>query len=113
MLKRAKKLVFKYRVYILGIFGVVLIWDIFFSPQISDLAVLILLFLWVLNVLNFRLEPKTSFILAAVSYGISFIFQFLNKEVIMEKGASWFFVFLTIALIQRLIKEFSKNERKV
>ena len=113
MLKKFKNKIFKYRVYILGIFGVVLIWDIFFSPQISDLAVLILLFLWVLSVLNFSLEPKTSFILAAVSYGISFIFQFLNKEVIMEKGASWFFVFLTIALIQRLIKEFSKNERKV
>ena len=113
MLKRAKNLIFKYRIYILGIFGLGLIWDIFFNPQIFDLAVLILGLLWILTIFNFRFEPKISFTLAGVSYGISFIFQFFSQEMIMEKGASWFFVFLTIALIQRLIKEFSKNERKV
>lgn len=113
MLKRAKKLVFKYKVYILGIFCLGLAWDIFFNPQISDLAVLILGLLWILSIFSFKFEPQKSFILAALAYAISFIFQFLSKEMIMEKGVSWFFVFLTIALVQKLIQEFTrKHEAK-
>ena len=100
MLKKFKSQIFKYRAYLLGIFCLGLIWDIFFNPQISDLAVLILGILWILTIFNFRFEPKISFVLAATSYGISFIFQFFNQEMIMEKGASWFFVFLLIGLVQ-------------
>ena len=100
MLKKAKNLIFKYRIYILGIFCFGLIWDIFFNPKISDLAVLILGLLWILNIFNFKFEPQVSFILAAFSYAVSFIFQFFNQEMIMEKGASWFFVFLLIGLVQ-------------
>ena len=112
MLKRAEKLVFKYRIYILGTFCSGLIWDIFFNPQISDLAVLILGLLWILTIFSFKFEPKISFALAAASYGISFIFQFFNQEMIMEKGASWFFVFLLIGLVQPLVRNFSGNEKK-
>ena len=104
MLKRVKELIFKYKFYILGIFCLGLAWDIFFNPQISDLAVLILGLLWVLTIFSFKFEPKISFVLAAASYGISFIFQFFNQEMIMEKGASWFFVFLLIGLVQSFIK---------
>ncbi|PJE67860.1 hypothetical protein COU95_00050 [Candidatus Shapirobacteria bacterium CG10_big_fil_rev_8_21_14_0_10_40_9] len=104
MLKKAKNLIFKYRAYILGIFGLGLVWDIFFNQQISDLAVLILVILWILSIFSFRLEPKIGLILAALSYAVSFIFQFFNQEMIMEKGASWFFVFLLISLVQSFIK---------
>ena len=96
MLKRAKKLVFKYRAYVLLFFCLGLIWDIFFNPQIFDLAVLVLGFLWILIISSFRFKPQISFVLAATAYGISFIFQFFGKEVVIEKGASWFFVFLLI-----------------
>jgi hypothetical protein len=109
MLKKAKKLVFKYRIYILGIFCLGLILDIFFNPRISDFIVLSLAILWIINVVTFKLKPIQTLILAAASYGISFIFQFLNKEMIMEKGASWFFVFLSLAVGQRIVKEFSKR----
>jgi len=100
MLKRTKNLISKYRIYVLGIFCLGLIWDIFFSPQISDLAVLILGILWILVIFNFRLHPKMGFVLAGLSFIVSFIFQFFNQEMIMEKGASWFFVFLLISLVQ-------------
>ena len=100
MLKKVKNKISQYKIYILGIFCLGLVWDIFFSPQISDLGVLILGLLWILTIFNFRFEPKISFTLAGVSYGISFIFQFFIQEMIMEKGASWFFVFLLIGLVQ-------------
>ena len=120
MLKKAKELIFEYRVTILGILCLGLIWDIFFNPQISDLAVLILGLLWILTIFSFKFEPQTSFALAAVSYGVSFIFQFFKQEMIMEKGASWFFVFLLIGLVQTLIakqqtlfiRSFSGNGKK-
>jgi len=112
MLKRAKKLVLKHKVYLLGIFCLGLIWDIFFNPQIFDLAVLILMFLWILTVFSFKFEPQASFVLAAVSYGISFVFQFFDKEMIMEKGASWFFLFLLVGLVQAFVRGFSKNEKR-
>jgi len=109
MLKKVKNKISQYKIYILGIFCLGLVWDIFFSPQISDLGVLILGLLWILTIFSFKFEPQTSFILAAFSYAVSFIFQFLGKEMIMEKGVSWFFVFLTIALVQKLIQEFTRK----
>jgi len=113
MLKRVKKLVFKYKVYILGIFCLGLIWDIFFNPQIFDLAVLSLLFLWILTVFNFKFKPKASFILATISYGISFVFQFFNKEMIVEKGVSWFFLFLLVGLVQAFISTAARRKPPV
>jgi len=112
MLKKAKKLVFKYRVYILGIFCLGLILDIFFNPKISDSIVILLIVFWLINIKNFKIRPTQTLVLAASAYFIAFVFQFFNKEVIMEKGASWFFVFLTIALVQRIIEEFSKDDKE-
>ena len=112
MLKRVKNLVFKYRIHLVGVFCLGLIWDIFFNLQILDLAVLILGILWILTIFNFRLEPKISFILAAITYGVSFIFQFFSQERIMEKGASWFFVFLLIGFFQSIIINFFGNGKK-
>ena len=112
MLKRAKKLVFKYRAYVLLFFCLGLIWDIFFNPQIFDLAVLVLGFLWILVILNFKPKSQINFVLASFSYGVSFISQFFGKEMIMEKGASWFFVFLLIGLGQTFIGSFFEDGNK-
>lgn len=112
MLERAKSQIFKYRAYLLGIFCLGLIWDIFFSPQISDLVVLILGILWVLSIFSFKFWSQVSLVLATLSYVVSFVFQFFSQEMIMEKGASWFFVFLLIGLTQALIINFSGNGKE-
>jgi hypothetical protein len=103
MLKNIKNKVSQYKALFLGIFCFGLIWDIFFNIKISDLVVLSLGILWGLIVLFFNFEPQASFVLAAVSYGISFVFQFFNKEIIMEKGASWFFLFFFVGIIHFLV----------
>ena len=108
-----KNLVDRTKFYVLGFFILGLIADIFFNPKISDSVVILLVIAWLISIKNFKIKPVQSLVLAIISYSISFIFQFFNKELIVEKGASWFFVFLTISLAQRLIGKFFKNEKKV
>lgn len=106
-----KKIV-KARFYILGIFILGLIGDIFFNPKIFDSIVILLIIFWVISIKNFKIKTTQTLLLATSAYFVAFVFQFFNKEVIVEKGASWFFVFLTIALIQKLIQQFSKKDEE-
>ena len=109
---KSKDLIAENRLVIPAFFMLGLILDIFINPRISDLLVLFLIVFWVFNILNLRLTPIHSLILAVFSYSISFIIQFLGNEMVVEKGATWFFVFLTIALVQKLIGEVVKSEKK-
>lgn len=93
-----------------GVFFLALIFDIFIYPRISDLLVIFLILFWVFNVRRLKIKPTQTLFLGMLSYLISFLAQFFEKEVVVEKGVSWFFIFLTIAIIQKAIKEFSKNE---
>ena len=103
MVRKTKNKISQYRALFLGIFCAGLIWDIFLNFKISNLVVLVLGILWGLIILVFNFGPQASFILATASYSISFVFQFFNKEIIMEKGASWFFLFLFVGIIQSLL----------
>lgn len=102
----------KARFYILGIFILGLIGDIFFNPKISDSIVILLIVFWLINIKNFKIKSTQTLVLAISAYFISFVFQFFGKEAIMEKGASWFFVFLLIGLVQAFIRSFSGNGKK-
>lgn len=107
-----KNFVVKNKAYLLSIFIFGLICDIFFYSRISDLLVIFLIIFWIGNIVYFKIKPRSTLILAAIAYLIAFVFQFFGLEMIMEKGASWFIVFLSIALIQRLVEIF-RNEKKV
>ncbi len=102
----------KVRMYILVLFILGIIIDIFVNPRISDLIVFFLIILWIINIFNFRIKQTYALIIATVCYGIAFFFQFFDEDMIAEKAVSWFFVFLGIALIQSLFRGFNKNESK-
>lgn len=107
-----KNLLVKKKIYLLVAFILGLIADIFFNPRIADWIVVVLIGLWLINIINFKIKPKQTLILAIATYLIAFVFQFFGKEMIMEKGASWCLIFLVIAIGQWLIKAFFKNEKK-
>lgn len=107
-----RNLIIKNKILILAIFYIGLISDIFFNPVISDLLITFLVGLWFINIYAFEIKPRQTFTLGVISYCLSFIAQFLGKEMMMEKGASWFLIFLVIALGQWLFLEFLKDEKK-
>lgn len=94
------------KIYLLAVSSLGLLIDIFLNSQFLDFVFLILIVLWVINLYNFRLRPSQTLILAMSCYLVSFLTQYFNLAVIVEKGASWFFIFLLIALGQSLLEEF-------
>lgn len=111
-MKKIINLITRLKIHILVIFALGLIIDIFFNPKISDSIVILLIIFWLISLKNFKIKAKTTFFLAAGAFFVAFLSQFFNQEaeVITEKGASWFFIFLTIGLVQKLTE---KNEKKV
>lgn len=99
----------KYRLLLLIIFFAGLIYDVFFNTRISEFFTAFLVVLWCLNLFLFKIKPRKTFILGAVAYLLAFISHLKGKEMIVEKGASWFLIFTLIALIQWLAKAFLKK----
>lgn len=113
LLTNSGNLIDKYKFFIFAIFILGLVSDILINPRVSDSLVLALIVFWIINIFNLKLSPVYSLILATLTYLVSFVTQFFGQEMIVEKGASWFFVFLGVALVQKTIQEFSQSEKKV
>lgn len=97
----------KMRRILLWVFWSGFICDLFLYSKISDLFFFLLIILWVINVLNYKIKPLKTFTFAAAAFFLAFILQFFGLMVIVEKSASWFFILLSIALIQQM---FTKQE---
>lgn len=109
---RLKELLAKYKILILAIFMLGLVIDVLINPKISDSVVLLLIVIWILNISNLKLDPLHSLFLAAALFLTAFIVQFLGNDMLVEKSASWFFVFLSIAFIQKILGLYRQSEKQ-
>ncbi len=107
--RRLKSLMVKYRRLLLIIFFIGLFYDVFLNTRISEYFTAFIILLWCLNLLLFKIKPRKTIALGVAAYLLAFVSQFWGKEVIMEKGASWFLIFTLTALIQWLIKNLLKK----
>lgn len=89
-----------------------LVVDILVNPKISDLSALILIIVWIINIFILKLDPFYSLFLAAALFLAAFVVQFLGNDMIVEKSVSWFFVFLSIALIQKIFDLDKQSEKQ-
>lgn len=103
-----KDFVSRKKIFVLTIFIVGLIDDLFFNPQIADWLVVLLIALWLINVVIFKLKPINHLLLAVMAYLFALFSQLGGQELMAEKGASWLFIFLAIALTQGLREKRSK-----
>jgi len=97
-----------YSFYFLLIFFSLLIFDILIY-SFPDLLVFFLILFWIFNIKKLKIKPFSTLSLGTLAFLFSFIAQFLGKDIIVERGASWFFIFLSLAFGQRLIEEFFKK----
>jgi hypothetical protein len=103
-----KEFVSRKKVFILTIFIVGLIDDFFFNPQITGWLVLLLVAIWLMNVVLFKLKSKHHLLLAFMAYLFALLSQFGGQELMAEKAASWLFIFLAISFTQGLREKGAK-----
>ena len=100
------------KILILAIFILGLVMDILINSRISDLAILLLIGIWIINIFNLKLSPRHSLFLAGIIYFMAPINRFLGNDRIVEKSASWFFIFLSISFIQKIFDAHNKGEKR-
>lgn len=96
--------------YQIIIFSFLLIVDLFISKEISDFSILAISLFWVYCVITLKIRFEENIGIAASMFLIALISRIFERDMIMEKGASWFFVFLTISLFQRLLTANANRE---
>lgn len=97
--------------YLLAIFYLILFFDIFLYPRISNLLSIFLIIIWIFFIYTLRLKVNQTFILGLIAYASTFTFQFFGRMMTVEKGVTWFAIFLTISFVQMLFKKQPRDEK--
>lgn len=92
----------RYRLALIPL-GIICI-DILFISDISEVAVVILLSVWVLFILYLKMESRANFVVAIVLLALCPFLLMLSKEVIAEKAAMWAYLFLVVGVLQMLLE---------
>ncbi len=79
-------------------------YDAIFVLQFVDLAYVTIAALWILLLRKLDYASTLSFQVGLSMLGLSILFQLLNNEKVVEKFASWAFMFITVAVIQSIIE---------
>ena len=101
-----------YKVIIIFVFYLFLIFQLFNNDTVSDINYLLVLLIWIVYILIYRFHSILSLINASVSLGLAYLINlFFINDILVEKFASFFFIFLLIFLIQKLF--FERNTPRV
>lgn len=59
--------------------------------------------------MSFEIKSTGTMILSIISYFTAILFSFQGKERMAEKGASWFFIFFAVAMVQLFLTKHGEN----
>lgn len=76
--------------------------DIFYISYISEYFLISVSFLWVITVIRHKFESKISALISLICLLLSSLMFLLNKNIFNEKTAVWAYLFLCIAMAQKL-----------
>src|SRR3989344_5826159 len=100
--KLVRKLLYNFRIYILGVTLALFVLELVFIKGTFDLPILVLMALWILNVLNYKLDFKFNSMIGLVFLALipfTLIFKF---NMLAEKLSIWSYTFLILALVQKV-----------
>lgn len=84
----------------------VIIGDIIFSPEKSDLVIFGILGSYVITILFYKKKSKSTFSFCFFILGLLFIeFVFTGASQYTEKAAVWLFLFMAIGILQELLEK--------
>lgn len=101
-----KKLLYNFRIYILGVTLLLFILELVFVKGTYDLSILVLVLLWILNVVNYELDFRFNSIIGLVFLALVPISLIFKLNVLAEKISIWSYTFFILALTQKI---FAKN----
>jgi hypothetical protein len=84
-------------------FTVILI-QVFFMNVINNYAYLMLIGLWIMLIVIYRLESSVSYLLGLFFLLLCPVLLILNKEAIAENAAMWAYFFLVIGTIEAIVE---------
>ncbi|OGC57219.1 hypothetical protein A3H26_02145 [candidate division WWE3 bacterium RIFCSPLOWO2_12_FULL_36_10] len=96
-----RKLLYNFRIYILGVTLALFVLELVFIKGTFDLSILLLMAFWILNVVNYKLNYKFDFMIGMVILALvplSLIFKFY---MLAEKMSIWSYAFFIFALAQK------------
>ncbi len=112
LVERVKHLTFLLRKILLLIFYLILFFDIFIYQNISSVFSLSLIAVWLYFIYSLEIKINRTLFLGISIYVLTFAFQFIGKMVIVEKGVTWFAIFLSISLVQALLQKQTEDAKE-
>jgi hypothetical protein len=106
MFKKIEPFFLNNKYFLIGLFYLIIIVELFFWKSVSDLYYLLITISWFIFLRIFHLRPEISLYNATISFLIAFIINiFFHNDILTEKAASWFFIFILFFLIQRIFEK--------
>lgn len=78
------------------------IFDIFFINISNDIAIIIIMCLWIITILRYKFQSSSTFKVGLLLIFFSFMLFMFNMESKAENSSSWAFMFFGIGLLQSL-----------
>lgn len=104
-----KRILYNFRVYILGVTLLFFVLDLVFIKGTYDLLILFLMFFWILNVLNYKISFKSHFMIGIVLLAIVPFSLIFKLNMLAEKISIWSYVFFIFALTQKIFYKDTKS----
>lgn len=99
--------------FLLILYVIGLVFFIFFMQEVNRIVVFLLLLMWLMYILLYRLESSVSFFLALVLLGITPIFLAFKFDRIADNLALWVYNFLMIGTLQAIVEFWRKPKKMV
>jgi len=102
--KRIRNFLNKYKHGILLLTGVGIFINIFLFLPIWDLLILLLIGLWIISIWLYKFEGRVSVFSGIIFLSLCPFLLLFGQELIAEKSAVWFFMFLLVGVIQMIFE---------
>lgn len=78
----------------------------------ADLLFVVASLLWVLFIVKWKIKSKYSILVSLFFLGLSILFWLANRNEISKEEAVWFYIFLTIGVVQQFIQSSRSFDHK-
>jgi len=96
-----KRILYNFRVYILGVAISLFVLDLIFIKGTYDLSILFLMAFWILNVVNYKLNYKFDFMIGIILFALIPFILIFKLNMLAEKISIWSYAFFIFALAQK------------
>jgi len=96
-----KKILFNFRIYILGVTVSLFVLDLVFIKDNYDFMFFLIMMFWILDVVNYKFNFKFNFVIGIILFALVPFTLMFKFNMLAEKISIWSYVFFILAIAQK------------